>query len=509
MGLPILSTIIGMPILGIGALLLIRDTRLIKWLSIIICGFELLFSIMLIHFFDSSTHEMQFRESYEWVPMLNMRIALGVDGISILFVFLTALVSFICVLASWNAINHRIKEFMITILTMHTAMTGVFCSLDFILFFLFWEAMLIPMYLIIGIWGGEQRVYAAFKFFIYTLTGSLLFLVGIIVLYFAGGNTFDILALSEVNYSFNIQIWVFLLFFIGFAIKVPMFPFHTWLPDAHVQAPTAGSIILAGVLLKMGAYGFLRFSLPMLPDASQYFSQEILVLSLIAIIYGGYLALAQDDLKKLVAYSSISHMGVVTLGIFVFNLQALEGAILQMFNHGITTSALFLFVGLIYERTHTRSIAAYGGLMKIMPIYTTFFALFTLASMALPGTSSFIGELLVLAGTFVNHIWIAALAVIGAMLSAAYLLSMFKRVALGEITNSKLRDLKDINPREFTAIIPLAIFVIWIGFYPSPFLKIMHSSVENLLQQTSQTRPKQIPPQTLPKEHILSGVVPQ
>lgn len=484
MGLPILSTIIILPILGMLSLLLIRNNTLIKIFSLAICSFELLLSIMLIYFFDTSTHEMQFQESYEWLPILNMHVSLGLDGISILFVFLTALVSCICVLASWNAIDHRVREFMIAILAMQTAMTGVFCALDFILFFLFWEAMLIPMYLIIGIWGGERRVYAAFKFFLYTLVGSLLFLVGIIVLYFAGGKTFDIIALSQVHYSFQLQFWVFILFFIGFAIKVPMFPFHTWLPDAHVQAPTAGSIILAGVLLKMGAYGFLRFSLPMLPDASQYFSQAILILSLIGIIYGGYLALAQDDLKKLVAYSSISHMGVVTLGIFVINLQGLEGAILQMFNHGITTSALFLFVGLIYERTHTRSIKAYGGLMKIMPIYTTFFALFTFASMALPGTNSFIGELLVLAGTFVNHLWIAALAVIGAMLSAAYLLSMYKRMALGEITNEKLKDLKDINPREFIAIIPLAIFVIWIGFYPSPFLEIMHESVLHLLQQS-------------------------
>jgi len=292
---------------------------------------------------------------------------------------------------------------MIALLTMQTTMLGVFCALDLFLFFIFWEAMLIPMFLIIGVWGGEHRVYAAFKFFLYTLAGSVLFLIGIIVLYFAGGKTFDMLALMERSYPFQIQVWVFLAFFVGFAIKVPMFPFHTWLPDAHVQAPTAGSILLAGVLLKMGAYGFLRLSLPMPPQASQYFAEMILLLSVIAIIYGGCLALAQDDLKKLVAYSSISHMGVVTLGLFVFNIKALEGGILQMFNHGITTSALFLFVGLIYERTHTRSIDDYGGLMKLIPIYTTFFALFTLASMALPGTNSFIGELLVLAGAFTDY----------------------------------------------------------------------------------------------------------
>ncbi len=488
LSIPILSIIIFLPLIGAFALLFIKDESWIKWLTLVVCAIDLLLSIQLMNSFDTSTYVMQFQEIHTWIPAFNIRYALGVDGINILFVFLTTLVGWVCVLASWQAIKHRLKEFMIALLTMLTTMLGVFCALDLFLFFIFWEAMLIPMFLIIGVWGGEHRVYAAFKFFLYTLAGSVLFLIGIIVLYFAGGKTFDMLALMERSYPFQIQVWVFLAFFVGFAIKVPMFPFHTWLPDAHVQAPTAGSILLAGVLLKMGAYGFLRLSLPMLPQASQYFAEMILLLSVIAIIYGGCLALAQDDLKKLVAYSSISHMGVVTLGLFVFNIKALEGGILQMFNHGITTSALFLFVGLIYERTHTRSIDDYGGLMKLIPIYTTFFALFTLASMALPGTNSFIGELLVLAGAFTDYKVYAALAVIGAMLSAAYLLSMFRRVALGTITNSALTEIEDVNARELLAIISLAVFVIWIGLYPMPFIDLMHVSVEHLLQQASRVQ---------------------
>jgi NADH-quinone oxidoreductase subunit M len=344
--------------------------------------------------------------------------------------------------------------------------------------------MLIPMYLIIGIWGGDNRIYAAFKFFLYTLAGSVLFLVGIIVLYFEGGQSFDIQTLMAQKYPFAVQFWVFIAFFIAFAVKVPMFPFHTWLPDAHVQAPTAGSIVLAGVLLKMGAYGFLRFSLPMLPQATQYFAMPVVLVSLVAIIYGGYLALAQDDLKKLVAYSSISHMGFVTIGLFVLNVAGLKGSILQMFSHGIITGALFLLVGLVYERTHTRLISDYGGLMKVMPVYTTGLALFTLAAMALPGTSAFIGELLVLVGVFGFSKIVAALAVLGALLSAGYLLSMFKRVALGKVTNPALTTTWDLDAREVVALLSLAVLVLWIGFYPMPLLNIMNASVEHLLQQT-------------------------
>ncbi len=426
---------------------------------------------------------MQFTETRESNPTLGVSIALGVDGISALFVFLTALLGWVSVLASWVAIDGKVKEFMISLLVMQSLMLGVFCALDLFLFYVFWEAMLIPMYLIIGVWGGDGRVYAAFKFFLFTLVGSVLFLIGVIVLYFQGGETFDILSLMGQDYPFAVQSWLFFAFLIAFAVKVPMVPVHTWLPDAHVQAPTAGSIILAGVLLKMGAYGFLRFSLPMLPDASLYYSTLVLVLSAVAIIYGGLLALAQDDLKKLVAYSSISHMGFVTLGIFTLNIRGMEGGILQMFNHGVTTGALFLLVGLIYERTHTRSIADYGGLMKAAPVYTVFLAIFALSSMALPGTNSFVGELLILAGTFGANMAVGAAAIVGALLAAAYLLGMFRRVALGPASVGPRYEIWDLGRRELAAILPLAVFVFWVGLYPKPFLNIIHVSVEHLLQQ--------------------------
>ncbi|MBI5682246.1 MAG: NADH-quinone oxidoreductase subunit M, partial [Deltaproteobacteria bacterium] len=349
----ILTIVTFLPLAGAALLLFIKNVQAARWTALVFTVVDFIIAIPIVCNFNITTYEMQFVERHPWIPSWNISYAMGVDGISVLFVFLTALLGWICVLASWKAIENKVKEFMIVILVMQTAMLGVFCALDFFLFYLFWEAMLIPMYLLIGVWGGKNRIYAAVKFFLYTLAGSVLLLVGIIVLYFAGGKTFDILALMDAKYSWTVQFWVFLAFFIAFAIKVPMFPFHTWLPDAHVEAPTAGSIVLAGVLLKMGTYGFLRFSLPMLPDASRYFADPILWLSIVAIIYGGYLALAQDDIKKLVAYSSVSHMGFVTLGLFVYNVQGVEGGILQMLNHGITTSALFLCVGVIYERTHT------------------------------------------------------------------------------------------------------------------------------------------------------------
>lgn len=481
----ILTILTFLPLVGAIVLLFIRNERAIRWVALLFTALDFLVSIPVVTNFDTTTHQMQFVEHHPWIPSWNISYYLGVDGISVLFVFLTTLLGWICVLASWKAIVHKVKEFMISLLVMQTAMIGVFCSLDFFLFYIFWEAMLIPMYLIIGVWGGPNRVYAAYKFFLYTLAGSVLLLVGILVLYFAGGKTFDILALMEVRYPFTVQFWVFIAFFIAFAIKVPMFPFHTWLPDAHVEAPTAGSIVLAGILLKMGTYGFLRFSLPMLPQASLYFTTPILILSLIAIIYGGYLALAQDDLKKLIAYSSISHMGFVTLGIFVYNSQGIEGGILQMLNHGITTSALFLCVGVIYERTHTRDLTKYGGLAKLVPIYTTFLAIYTLSSMAVPGTNSFIGELLILVGAFGYNKIFAGLAIIGAMLGAAYLLGMYKAMALGEPTNDHLKDIWDMNLREIVAMVALVVFVIWVGLYPKPFLDVIHVSVGHLLEQVN------------------------
>ncbi|MGH7274673.1 MAG: complex I subunit 4 family protein, partial [Nitrospiria bacterium] len=352
-----------------------------------------------------------------------------------------------------------------------------------VLFYVFWEAMLIPMYLIIGVWGGTNRLYAAIKFFLYTLAGSLLLLVAIIALFFEGGRTFDILTLTEGQYSLGFQLWIFLAFFLAFAIKVPMFPFHTWLPDAHVEAPTAGSVILASVLLKMGAYGFLRFCLPMVPSASLTLAPLVLVLSGIAIIYGAYMALAQTDLKKLIAYSSVSHMGFVTLGIFVFNVQGIEGALLQMVNHGITTGALFLCVGLIYDRAHTRMIADLGGLARNMPVFATLLVIFSLSSLGLPGMNNFVGEFLVLVGVFITHPPYAVIAALGIILSAVYLLWMVQRVALGKIGRSALEGLIDLGPRELATLIPLAVLVFWIGIYPAPLLDVMHATVDHLLDQ--------------------------
>ena len=483
MAFPLLSLIVFVPAAGAAVVMFLRSDDLVRWVALGFTVLDLTLAIAMLAGFDTGTSEMQFVEKRPWVPALGITFALGVDGISALFVFLTALLGWISVLASWIAIDRKVKQFMVSLLTMQALMLGVFSALDLFLFYVCWEAMLIPMYLIIGIWGGDGRVYAAFKFFLYTLAGSLLFLIGIIVLYFEGGRTFDILALMELDLPFEVQSWLFFAFLVAFAVKVPMVPLHTWLPDAHVQAPTAGSIILAGVLLKMGAYGFLRFSLPMLPEASVHYSTLMMALSALAIVYGGLLALAQDDLKKLVAYSSISHMGFVTLGIFALNPLGLQGSILQMFNHGVTTGALFLFVGLIYERTHTRSIADYGGLMKVAPVYTGFLALFVLSSMALPGTNAFVGELLVLSGGFAANLALGAVAVLGALLGAAYLLGMYRKVALGPASVGTRFKVRDVNGREMTAILPLAVFVFWVGLYPKPFLAIIDSSVTHLLQQ--------------------------
>ena len=482
--IPILSLIVFLPAAGAGVLLFMRDDRTVRRTALVFAVVDFALTIPLMAAFDTTTYAMQFTETVPWVPSLGITYSLGVDGISLLFIFLTALLGWICVVASWEAIDTKVKEFMISLLVMQSLMLGVFSAMDLFLFYVFWEAMLIPMYLIIGVWGGKERVYAAFKFFLYTLAGSLLFLVGIVVLYFQGGETFDIVTLMKGDYSFTVQAWVFLAFLVAFAVKVPMVPLHTWLPDAHVQAPTAGSIVLAGVLLKMGAYGFLRFSLPMLPDASHYFATLIQVLSVVSIIYGGFLALAQEDVKKLVAYSSVSHMGFVTLGLFTFNAKGVEGAVLQMFNHGITTGALFLFVGLIYERTQTRIIADYGGLMKIVPVYGVLLCVFTLSSIAVPGTNAFVGELLVLAGAFGANKAIGAVAVAGAVLSAAYMLGFYRQVALGPAVAMGGRGMWDINAREMAGILPLVVFVFWVGFYPKPFIDILPVSVEHLLAQT-------------------------
>jgi NADH-quinone oxidoreductase subunit M len=376
----------------------------------------------------------------------------------------------------------RVKEYMIALLALETGMVGVFCALDLVLFYVMWEAMLIPMLLIIVIWGGPRRLYAGIKFFLYTLAGSVLMLLGIIALYYEGGQTFEIVKLMGQPYPMSFQIWVFLAFFIAFAIKVPMFPFHTWLPDAHVEAPTAGSVILAGVLLKMGTYGFLRFNIPMFPDATVYFTPAILVLSVIGIIYGALVAMAQDDMKKLIAYSSVSHMGFVTLGIFAMNAQGIEGGVLQMLNHGVTTGALFLCVGMIYERTHTRMIADYGGLAKVVPVYAAFLMIFTLSSLGLPGMNGFVGEFLILVGAFTTQRAYAVLGTFGIILGAAYMLWLYQRVAFLEL-KEKNRGLSDLLWKEVAVLLPLAVLVFWIGLYPNPLLGIMHETVRHLLEQ--------------------------
>ncbi|EKD36943.1 MAG: Proton-translocating NADH-quinone oxidoreductase, chain M [uncultured bacterium] len=404
---------------------------------------------------------------------------LGVDGISIMLIVLTAMISPLCVLCSWKAIAARVKEFMICILLMETAMIGVFCSLDFILFYVFWEAMLIPMYLLIAVWGGPQKDYASLKFFIYTLLGSVFLLVAIIALYLVNG-TFSIPEAMFKGYGFDFQFWVFLAFSIAFAIKVPMFPFHTWLPAAHTEAPTAGSVFLASILLKMGTYGFMRFCLPIVPQASFYFAPFMVVLSIIAIIYGGFVCLAQTDMKKLIAYSSVAHMGFVTLGIFTFTVYGFTGALLQMLNHGVTTGALFLMVGIIYERTHSRQIYDNAGLGKFLPAYVGFFGLFAVSSFAFPGTNSFVGELYVLISAFTKSKLTGFFAVVGAVVAAAYMLRLLKQIVWGR---EDKRDLKDLDVREFLYLAPLAVFVLWVGLFPRPFVRIMENTLVHLHAQ--------------------------
>jgi len=484
LGYPILSLTTFLPLFGASVILLfVRNSdNAARWLALIASGITFVLSLPLLTAFDTSTHNMQFVESSPWIPAWNVNYTVGVDGISVLLVILTTLLSLICVLSSWKPITKHVKEYMIALLMLETGMLGVFIALDLFLFYIFWEAMLIPMYLLIGIWGGPRKVYAAIKFFLYTLAGSVLMLLGIIALYYEGGRTFEIVKLMGQSYTYGFQYWVFLAFFFAFAIKVPMFPFHTWLPDAHVEAPTAGSVILAGVLLKMGTYGFLRFNLPMFPDAAAHFTPHILVLSVVAIIYGALVAMIQKDLKKLIAYSSVSHMGFVTLGIFALNTQGLEGGILQMLNHGITTGALFLCVGVIYERTHTRMIEDFGGLTKRLPVYAAFFMIFTLSSLGLPGMNGFVGEFLILLGAFTSQRIYAVIGTTGIILGAAYMLWMFQRVMFMEL-KPKNEKLLDLDWREVLTLAPLAVLVFWIGVFPNPVLNIMHATVSHLLEQ--------------------------
>ena len=479
----LISWMIAVPFVTIAVLLFMPTNQWVRRVALAGSLTNLVLTGVLWSGFDLSKKGMQFVERSEWMTTFNIQYAVGVDGISILLLLLTTLLTPLCVLASWKTIDTRVKAFMGLILLVSGAMVVVFTALDMFLFFMLWEVTMIPMYFMIILWGGPDRIAAGIKFILYSLTGSLLLLVGILGLYLEGGHSFDMLHLAQQSYPVETQQWIFLAFLLSFAIKLPMVPFHSWLPDAHSEAPTAGSVILAGVLLKMGGYGFLRFCLPMLPDACARFAPVVLWFSVGAIIYGGCLALAQTDLKKLVAYSSISHMGFVTLGIFAFNSQGIQGAVLQMFNHGITTGALFLTVGQLYDRTHSRLISDYGGLHKPMPRFVIFLSIFSVASFGLPGASNFIGEFLVLIGTSYTSFIRVLLAMSGIVLAAAYMLWMLQRVALGE-TPQKVALLPDLSARETATLVPLVIMVFLVGLYPGPLMELLDVSVLNLLEQT-------------------------
>jgi len=497
-GFPLLSTLIFLPLAGAFFLLPFKNDDTCRYISLGVTALVAIISLFLILGFDTSTAEFQFGESRAWIPLLNINYTIGVDGISILLVVMTTLIMPFCVLASWSYIQVRVKPFMICLLVMETAMVGVFVALDFVLFYILWEAMLIPMYLLIGIWGGPRRIYASIKFFLYTLGGSILLLVAIIWLAKTNNFTFYIPDIMWQDYGLKAQILVFLAFFLAFAIKVPMFPFHTWLPAAHVEAPTAGSVILASILLKMGTYGFLRFALPIVPDATYHLMPYVLWLSIAGIIYGGFTALAQQDMKKLIAYSSVGHMGFVTLGIFVMNVQGIKGAILQMINHGITTGALFLCVGMIYERTHSRELSVSAGVGKYMPVFVTFLAFFSLSSLGFPGTNSFVGEFMILAGAFEfdiikgNFPYLALAAIPGAVLAAAYMLRLLQKVIWGGTHNPDQSYLSDLNRREIVTLAPFLFFVFWIGLGAQPFLDMMDTSVTTLLDNFNAHRAQAI-----------------
>jgi NADH-quinone oxidoreductase subunit M len=488
-GFPFLSVLIFSPLAALAVLALLPTERLQRWWALVFTTAAGLFSLALYPRFNSGTHLFQFVEHHAWIPALKINYTIGVDGISLLLVWLTTLITPLCVLASWTYIKTRVKEFLIALLLMETTMVGVFSALDSILFFAFWESMLIPMALMIGIWGGPRRVYASLKFFVYTMAGSVFLLVALIALRLQTG-TFSIPETMGHPFSAGFQAWVFGAFFISFAIKVPMFPFHTWLPAAHVEAPTAGSVLLASVLLKMGAYGFLRFALPMTPLAVHTFAPAIMWLSVAAIIYGGFAALAQTDMKKLVAYSSVSHMGFATLGIFAMNAAGVEGATLVLLNHGITTGGLFMVVGLIYERLHTRDLAAAAGIGRHMPVFAVCYGVFCLSSLAFPGTNSFVGEFLVMAGGFKISKLMLVVAIPGIVAAAAYNLRMLQKLAYGGTHNPPHPGLTDLNFREVVMFVPLVAFVFWIGLQPAPFVRIMHASVMHLVEQASAIAPQ-------------------
>jgi len=484
-GWPILSVVTFLPLLGVLFILMVKGEdetalRNIRWGAFWTTAVTFLLSLFIWAGFDPNAAGFQFVERHEWLGGA-ASYQMGVDGISMPFVILTTFLMPICILASWF-VTKRVKEYMIAFLVLETLMIGVFCALDMVLFYLFFEAGLIPMFLIIGIWGGPRRVYASFKFFLYTLLGSVLMLLAIIYMYWTAGTTDIVALLAKPAFTPEAQKWLWLAFFASFAVKMPMWPVHTWLPDAHVEAPTAGSVILAAILLKMGGYGFLRFSLPMFPDASLYFQDFVFVLSVIAIVYTSLVALMQEDMKKLIAYSSVAHMGFVTMGIFSLNRQGIDGAMFQMISHGLVSGALFLCVGVVYDRMHTREIAAYGGLVKNMPLYAFTFMVFTMANVGLPGTSGFVGEFLSLLGTFKANTWVAFFATLGVILSAAYALWLYRRVVFGKLEKPALMHLPDMTPRELATLLPLLVLTVFFGAYPAPILDIFGPTVENLIK---------------------------
>ncbi len=477
---PILTATTFLPLLG-AALVLALGDRLARWIALATTLLTLAVSLPLYLDFDKTTSGLQFVESVPWIPSWNIAYGMGVDGISLPFIFLSVVLSVLCVSVSWTAVQTRVRDFYAALLVSETAMVGLFSATNLFLFYIFWELMIVPMFLLIGVWGGPGRVYASVKFLLFTLAGSVLMLVGLIVLLYAGG-TLDFQALAGTRLSDSAQAWLFLAFLAAFAVKVPMFPVHTWLPDAHTEAPTAGSVILAGILLKMGAYGFLRISLPLFPDALDLFLTPMLALSALAIVYGAYVTLAQTDVKRLIAYSSVSHMGFVTLGIFSLNQNGVEGAILQMVNHGILTGALFLWVGMIYERTHTREIASYGGLFKAAPIFTSFLAFFCLAAIGFPGLNAFVGEFLIISGAFSRWALLGVMAVWGVVLGTTYIVWLYYRVALGEV-NPGLREMRlDLNAREVATLLPLVALALLIGLYPESVLGFLRVPVAQILE---------------------------
>jgi NADH-quinone oxidoreductase subunit M len=462
-----------------------RNARIARWIALVGAVVGFLVTIPLYTGFDTSTAAFQFEELRPWIERFNINYHLGVDGISLLFVLLNAFITILVVLAGWQVIQTRVAQYMAAFLILSGLLNGVFASMDAMLFYVFFEATLIPMYLIIGVWGGPNRVYAAFKFFLYTLLGSLLLLIGFIYLYVQAGGSFSIADFTALPLSMSAQIWLFFAFFAAFSVKVPMWPVHTWLPDAHVEAPTGGSAVLAAIMLKLGAYGFIRFSLPILPDASHELAWLMIALSLIMVVYIGLVAIVQPDMKKLVAYSSIAHMGFVTLGFFIFNAYGIEGALIQMISHGFVSAAMFLCIGVMYDRLHTRRIADYGGLVNTMPKFAAFMMLFAMANCGLPATSGFVGEFMVIMGAVKYNFWIGFTAAIALILGAAYTLWMYKRVVFGEVANERVAAMKDINAREFLILALLAVVVLFMGIYPAPFTDVMHASVNALLQHVA------------------------